>query len=92
MKKNLLLLVLLMTTFVGLNAQDFVTTEVTKKNVLMEEFTGRKCGNCPAGHVETKSIEKAYPGRVIAINLYGGFYCVCGQTCKQNYNRSTSCN
>ena len=74
MKKNLLLLVLLMTSLFALKAQDFVTKEVTNKNVLIEEFTGRKCGNCPAGHVETKSIEKAYPGRVIAINLHGGFY------------------
>ena len=74
MKKKLLLSFLLLASFVVLNAQDFVTTEVTKKNVLMEEFTGRKCVNCPVGHIEAKAIEEAYPGRVWAINLHGGYY------------------
>ena len=74
MKKNLLFLVLLMISFVALNAQSFVTKEVTNRNVLIEEFTGRKCGNCPQGHVVTKSIEDAYPGRVLSMNLHGGFY------------------
>lgn len=74
MKKNLLLLVLLMTSFIVLNAQDFVTKEVTKRNVLIEEFTGRKCVNCPIGHIEAKAIEEAYPGRVWSINLHGGYY------------------
>ena len=74
MKKNLLLLVLLMTSFIALNAQDFVTKEVTKRNVLIEEFTGRKCVNCPIGHIEAKAIEEAYPGRVWSINLHGGYY------------------
>ena len=74
MKKNLLLLVLLMTSLFALKAQDFVTKEVTNKNVLIEEFTGRKCINCPIGHIEAKAIEEAYPGRVWAINLHGGYY------------------
>lgn len=74
MKKNVLLLVLLMISFAGLKAQDFVTKEVTKRNVLIEEFTGKKCVNCPLGHVEAKVIEEAYPGRVWSINLHGGYY------------------
>ena len=74
MKKNVLLLFLLMTSFVMLRAQDYVTKEVTNRNVLIEEFTGRKCINCPIGHIEAKSIEDAYPGRVWSINLHGGYY------------------
>ena len=74
MKKNLLLLVLLLTSFVMLDAQEFVTKEVTKRNVLIEEFTGKKCVNCPSGHVEAKTIEEAYPGRVWSINIHGGAY------------------
>ena len=71
MKKNLLLLVLLLASFVTLKAQDFVTKEVTRKNVLIEEFTGRECQFCPLGHIEAKLIEEAYPGRVWSVNLHG---------------------
>ena len=74
MKKNVLLLVLLMISFATLKAQDFVTMEVTKRNVLIEEFTGKKCVNCPVGHIEAKAIEDAYPGRVWSVNIHGGFY------------------
>ena len=74
MKKNLLLLVLMLTSFVTLKAQNFVTKDVEKRNVLIEEFTGRKCVNCPAGHIEAKAIEDAYPGKVWSINLHGGYY------------------
>ena len=63
-----------MFSFVSLKAQDFVTKEVTKRNVLIEEFTGRKCVNCPIGHIEAKAIEESYPGRVWSINLHGGYY------------------
>lgn len=71
MKKNVLLLVLLMISFAGLKAQDFVTKEVTKRNVLIEEFTGRECQFCPLGHIEAKAIEEAYPGRAWSVNLHG---------------------
>ena len=74
MKKNVLFLLVLIASFVTLKAQDFVTKEVTKRNVLIEEFTGRKCINCPIGHIEAKAIEEAYPGRVWSINLHGGYY------------------
>ena len=63
-------------SFFKANAQEpqYVSKEVQKRNVLIEEFTGRKCVNCPLGHVQAKVIEEAYPGRVWAINLHGGYY------------------
>ena len=33
-----------------------VSTEVSKKNVLLEEFTGLYCGNCPDGHVMAEAM------------------------------------
>lgn len=74
MKKITLFLLVVIASFVRLDAQENVSTEVTNRNVLIEEFTGRKCVNCPAGHVTAKEIVDAYPGRVFAINLHGGFY------------------
>lgn len=40
------------------------------KNVLIEEFTGVKCPNCPDGHNIVATIQNANPSRVIAIGYY----------------------
>ncbi len=76
MKRFTFLMCVLIMSFLKANAQEpqYVSKEVQKRNVLIEEFTGRKCVNCPLGHVQAKVIEEAYPGRVWAINLHGGYY------------------
>lgn len=43
---------------------------VQDRNVVIEEFTGVSCSNCPKGHATIGSIEANYPGRIIAIGLY----------------------
>ncbi len=40
------------------------------KNVLIEEFTGVRCTNCPAGHTILRNIQTANPGRVVAVSLH----------------------
>jgi hypothetical protein len=41
------------------------------KNVLIEEFTGVQCANCPQGHIVESGIEATYaPGRVAGIALH----------------------
>lgn len=40
------------------------------KNVLIEEFTGVKCPNCPDGHDIVATIQNANPTRVVAIGYY----------------------
>lgn len=37
------------------------------RNVLIEEFTGASCTNCPDGHATVASIETSNPDRVVAI-------------------------
>lgn len=37
------------------------------RNVLIEEFTGASCTNCPAGHDVVKSLIASNPGRVVAL-------------------------
>jgi len=39
-------------------------------NLLVEEYTGASCTNCPAAHEELKEIQKDYPGRINIIGLY----------------------
>jgi len=40
------------------------------KNVIIEEFTGVRCPNCPQGHVIIANIKATNPGRVIAVSLH----------------------
>jgi len=51
-----------------------VSTTPTPRNVVLEEFTGIKCGYCPDGHAIAKSIYDANPGRVVIINIHAGSY------------------
>ena len=71
MKKifTLSLFVLLCCCF-QLRAQQYVSTEPTNRNVILEEFTGRDCGYCPAGHAVANNIAAANPGRFWAVNIH----------------------
>lgn len=44
-----------------------------KKNVLIEDFTGQRCSNCPMAAEELKSIQTAFGAdHVIAVAIHGG--------------------
>jgi hypothetical protein len=43
-------------------------------NILIEEFTGVKCVNCPRAHDLISNLQTAYPGRVLAAGIHTGFY------------------
>ena len=58
----------------GTFAQTIVSTEVQKRNVVIEEYTGIGCGYCPLGHQNDQDYAKANPGRVVAINIHQGGY------------------
>ena len=43
------------------------------KNVLIEDYTGQKCSNCPLAHVEIEKLQKTYgKERIIAVAIHGG--------------------
>jgi hypothetical protein len=42
------------------------------RTVLLEDFTGQLCGNCPAAATTAKEIEDAYDGRVITVAVHVG--------------------
>ena len=52
----------------------FVSTEPSNRNVIIEEFTGVNCGYCPDGHRIVREYEEANPGRVFSINIHQGVY------------------
>lgn len=37
------------------------------KRIVVEEYSGRDCGNCPQGFVAMENLEKLFPGRVIPV-------------------------
>ena len=60
---------LCLSSIIGM-AQTIVNTGAGNKHVILEEFTGIKCSNCPAGHTEAANIATANPGTVHII-AYG---------------------
>jgi hypothetical protein len=50
-----------------LNAQTLVSTTPENKKVLIEEFTGTGCPNCPSGHTMAENLLTANPGNLFVI-------------------------
>lgn len=73
MKKLTLLVLGLVAGFIA-SAQQFVSTEPSNRNVVIEEFTGRGCGYCPLGHHAGNVIMNNNPGRAWAVNIHAGGY------------------
>lgn len=66
MKKTITLLAMGALTC-SLNAQNIVTTDVTNRVAIIEEFTGTNCPACPGGHATLAGILAASPTTVFGI-------------------------
>ncbi len=51
-----------------------VSTEVQKRKILIEEFTGIGCVNCPRAHKTSNKIVADHPGKAFVINIHQGTY------------------
>lgn len=67
------LAVLALLSFSGLNAQN-VSRESSKRNVLLEDFTGYKCGNCPDGHKIANTIVLSHPTQIYPVSIHAGMF------------------
>ena len=56
----------------GTNTTD--TNVVKTRKVLLEEFTGHTCVNCPLGALNVHSLQHDYPGKIISIAYHAGYY------------------
>lgn len=45
-----------------------------EKTILLEDYTGIKCGNCPAAHETANSIKLQYPNNVIILEVHAGSF------------------
>lgn len=72
MKRLLLSICLVVLCLLKANAQEpqFVSTEPSNRNVLIEELTGRKCEYCPWGQYFVNQIIKENPGKVFTVNIH----------------------
>lgn len=74
MKKKLLFLIAFIGLIANINAQTLVSTDVQKKNVVLEEYTGIHCVYCPQGHAIAQALKDENPGDVVLINIHTGSY------------------
>lgn len=72
MKKIFTLIIVAMA--LQINAQQFVSTEIENRNVIIEEYTGRNCTWCPEGQMVANGIAKSHPGRVFLVNIHAGSF------------------
>lgn len=50
----------------------YVKPEAAKRVVLLEDFTGQRCVNCPKGTAVIEQLQEAYGDAVIAVGIHGG--------------------
>ncbi len=58
----------------GTAQERFVDETPQNRKVVLEEFTGVNCGNCPDGHHRANALRDAHPGEVFLINIHQGSY------------------
>ena len=44
----------------------------TKRNVLLEEFTGQNCPNCPTAHETAAKFKQQYGDALITVSIHAG--------------------
>lgn len=44
------------------------------RKVMIEDYTGHKCGNCPAAAIELHNIELANLGKIVPVAVHAGFF------------------
>lgn len=73
-KRNFAVLTALaLSSIFGLNAQN-VSRELSARNVLLEDFTGYKCGNCPDGHKIANTIALSHPTQIYPVSIHAGLF------------------
>ena len=90
MKTTTLLFTSLLGFFFMTTAQTIVNTGAGNKHVILEEFTGIKCGNCPGGHTTIDNITASNPNtvHVIAYSPGNSSYTDPGTTGGADFRRS----
>lgn len=52
---------------------DFIIGDLVRKKVLLEDYTGVRCINCPAAAQVALDLQEDYPGRLIVLGVHAGY-------------------
>ncbi|MES2566762.1 MAG: Omp28 family outer membrane lipoprotein [Bacteroidota bacterium] len=93
MKKIFFPLIVLIFISVTMGSCDFVqnanpeieptftgSTSIVYKKVLVEDYTGHKCGNCPTAADMLKTLETQYAGKIVPLAIHAGFFSTINST------------
>jgi len=64
-------------------------TDTTAKVVLLEEYTGFRCGNCPAAGEIAHRIKELYPNNVVLLSIHAGALAMPNPQHKYNFISQT---
>ncbi|NLF42995.1 MAG: Omp28 family outer membrane lipoprotein [Bacteroidales bacterium] len=56
------------------NQTDTTTTGEVVKKVLLEEFTGHKCPNCPDGAASAHALKELYGDKLVIVAIHSGYF------------------
>lgn len=65
--------------------EEEVIIEPTDKKILIEEFTGVRCVNCPAGSAEIENLLDIHGEQLIAVSIHAGFFSAPYTNSKEDY-------
>jgi thiol-disulfide isomerase/thioredoxin len=54
--------------------QDYVPPVEAKRKVLLEDFTGHKCGNCPSAADVATNLHKQYGENLVVVAVHAGYF------------------
>jgi hypothetical protein len=50
------------------------TSVIYVRKVLVEDYTGHQCGNCPPANAEAEKLYEKHKGKVVVLSVHAGFY------------------
>ncbi len=59
-----------------IDGEIIVQLEDVDRKILIEDFTGHKCQNCPEAAEEIHNIQNTFPNQVVAIAIHAGYFSV----------------
>ncbi len=65
------------------------STSSPVRNILLEDYTGHQCGNCPCAAKDAINLSNLYKGRVVVVATHVGFFARTNTTGKFTYDFKT---
>jgi hypothetical protein len=69
--------------------EDYTNVPKGTRKVLLEDFTGHQCGNCPTAAREALKLDSIFEGRIILVGTHVSFFADTNKTGKFTYNFKT---